>query len=242
VRFAAAVLVIASALGTAPRQSAMTDPLPAFPRVVFWAWERPEKLPFLDPAQAGVAMLAGTIRLSGGHLGCQPRLQPLRVPAATPLQLTVRIESSDSLLPSAADVVDCALSFTGTPGVKALQIDFDARLSERAWYRGFLTELRRRMPASVRLTITALASWCESDGWIRGLPISEAVPMLFRMGPGEVWNRRDFDVALCRSSVGLATDELPARIPAHRRVYFFSPSRWTEDSYHAAWKEFRRLQ
>jgi hypothetical protein len=196
-------------------------------------------MPFLAADRVGIAVLAGTIQVGGGHLGCLPRLQPFHAPSDAQVMVTVRIESSASPLPSAKSVAQCALSWSEMPGMRALQIDFDARRSERSWYRDVLTELRLRLPASTPLTITALASWCEQDGWIRDLPIAEAVPMLFRMGPGEVWNRRDFDVPLCRSSVGVATDELPARIPPGRRVYFFHPSRWTEDAYHAAWKTSR---
>ena len=232
------ILLIASALASTPRTVPAVDPLPAFPRVVFWAWERPEKMPFLDPKAAGVAMLGGTIRAGV----CHSRMQPLRLPAETPILVTVRIESAGAALPAVADAARCAVSWALMPGTRALQIDFDARVSERGWYRELLTELRRRLPAQVALTMTALASWCEQDGWIRDLPVAEAVPMLFRMGPGEVWNRRDFDVPVCRTSVGVATDELPAKIPSGRRVYFFHPSRWTEDDYHAAWKAVRSYQ
>jgi hypothetical protein len=216
--------------------------MPKLPRVVFWAWERPERFPFLDPKHAAVAMLAGTIGVGNGQVQCKPRMQPFRAPEGTPIIVTVRVESSGVPLPPTIDVARCAIAWTDMPGIQALQIDFDARLSERDWYRELLTELRRELPPSIPLTITALVSWCEQDGWIRGLPIDEAVPMLFRMGPGQVWNRRDFDVQLCRSSVGVATDELPKNIPPHRRVYFFSPSRWTETLYHAAWKASRSLQ
>jgi hypothetical protein len=219
----------------------MPDPLPGLPRVIFWAWEHPEDFRYLDPNLSAVAMFAGHIVMDGGSIQCKPRRQPLQMPPTTPLILTVRMESTGTSLPPAEKVVACAMSLAQMPGMKALQIDFDAKLSERPWYRAFLLELRRRLPTVMPLTITALASWCERDGWIRDLPIAEAVPMLFRMGPGEVWNRRDFDVPLCRSSVGLATDELPAHIPANRRIYFFHPGRWTEDSYHAAWKAYRSL-
>ncbi len=34
------------------------DPLPEFPRVMLWAWERPEKLDFINPRETGVAFLA----------------------------------------------------------------------------------------------------------------------------------------------------------------------------------------
>src|SRR2546430_8843063 len=46
------------------------------------------------------------------------------------------------------------------PGVRALQIDFDAASSEQEFYRALLLEVRRLMPHSMPLSITALASWC----------------------------------------------------------------------------------
>jgi len=86
----------------------------------------------------------------------------------------------------------------------------------------------------VPLTITALESWCEQDGWIRDLPVADATPMLFRMGPGERRTPSDFPAAVCRSSIGVSTDELPARVPRARRLYFFHPGPWTEKAYEAA--------
>ena len=55
------------------------DPLPQFPRTVVWAWERPEKLDFINPREVGVAFLARTIYIRGGVVSVRPRLQPLVV-------------------------------------------------------------------------------------------------------------------------------------------------------------------
>ena len=64
--------------------------------------------------------------------------------------------------------------------VAALQVDFDARQSQREWYAGVLRRVRAQMPPQMPLSITALASWCSYDGyWLRTLPVDEAVPMLF---------------------------------------------------------------
>ena len=211
-----------------------------FPHIVLWAWENPENLMFLDPRRMGVAFLLGTITISQEQVHRQPRLQPLRVPPETKLIAVVRIESRGGPLPPSTSVLNQIMGWNTMPGVLALQIDFDARLSERAWYAGLLQDLHQRL--KMPLSMTALTSWCEQDGWIRGLPVAEAVPMLFRMGRGERWNNRDFDVALCRASVGIATDELPEHIPAVRRIYFFHPGAWSENDYHAAWLTERRLR
>jgi hypothetical protein len=119
------------------------------------------------------------------------------------------------------------------PGIVGLQVDFDATQSQRAFYRDLLHRLRAAKPRGMSLSITALGSWCLGDPWIRNLPIDEAVPMLFRMGPEassvkETLARRgDFTVPLARTSVGYSLDEPFLPIPRGRRVYAFDPRPWT---------------
>ena len=69
------------------------------------------------------------------------------------------------------------------PRVRGVQIDFDATLSERDAYRALIHDVRKRLGPATPLSITALASWCIGDDWLNGLPVDEAIPMLFRMGP-----------------------------------------------------------
>jgi hypothetical protein len=210
------------------------DPLPGFPRLVLWAWERPERMEFLNPRSAGVAFLARTVSWRAGQITSRPRLQPLRVPPGTALMAVVRLESSGLPLPQAGAVSAEILKAAAMPGVRALQVDFDARLSERDWYRQLLHELRGGMNASIPLSMTALASWCDRDNWMAGLPVSDAVPMLFRMGAGEPKGARDFRVGVCRASFGISTDELPADLPHGRRLFVFHPRAWDEGAYRAA--------
>ena len=215
------------------RCTGRSDPLPDFPRLVLWAWESPQDLRFVRPGSAGIAFLARTVWLADRQVRSRPRLAPLRFTPGTGLMAVVRIESAGRGLPAAADVVPEVIPAAQIPGVRALEIDFDARQSERSWYAAFLRELRRAMPANLPLTITALESWCENGRWLRNLPVVDATPMLFRMGPGER-QPADFPVGLCRSSVGVSTDELPVRVPRGRRIYFFHPGPWTEEAYDAA--------
>jgi hypothetical protein len=219
------------------------DPLPGFPRVFVWAWERREDLSWIDTRSVGVAFLARTVCPRDDGVGVRPRMQPFLVPPNTVLMAVVRVESGGQ--GATADVPRTARAIAGAatmPGVRALQVDFDAVASERAFYRALLRELRRRLPPQMPLSITALASWCESDGWISGLPVAEAVPMLFRMGPDRYSAGSDFRGALCRSSVGVSTDELPSRIPSGRRVYVFDPRGWTPDRLHAVLRKASRWQ
>jgi len=55
-------------------------------------------------------------------------------------------------------------------------------VSERDFYRALLQDLRAQLPDNVPLSMTALASFCIGDRWLEGLPVDEAVPMIFRMG------------------------------------------------------------
>ena len=209
------------------------DPLPALPRLMLWTWESPQDLRFIQPGSAGIAFLARTVWLNGERAVSRPRLQPLRYTPGTDLMAVVRFESAGNGLPPEAEAVQEVMPAVQLPGVSALQIDFDARQSERGWYARFLRELRKAAPAKLPIAITALESWCDGDRWMGGLPVADATPMLFRMGPGERVPE-DFHESVCRSSIGVSTDELPARVPRGRRIYFFHSGPWTREAYDVA--------
>jgi len=234
------VLLIACAAGLV-QWRAWRKPAGLLPRLVLWAWERPEDLRFIDPSQVAVAYLAGTIRLRGDRVETQPRLQPLSVPPTTPLLAVVRVEPSGTDPPrlspeQRALAASGILSLTDRKDMVGTQVDFDARSSERGFYTALLKDLRRQLPVGKTLSITALASWCLADDWIAGLPIDEAVPMMFRMGPDDAEVRRrlrrgeDFSDRACRLSVGVSTDEPLPRLPYGRRIYVFHPRPWTAAS------------
>jgi hypothetical protein len=134
------------------------------------------------------------------------------------------------------EVVSAVEELTHLPGVGGVQVDFDAVLSERDFYRAVLVDLRRELPESTALSITALASWCMGDNWLEGLPVDEAVPMLFQMGVdhhtvlARLQNRGEFRVAICRNSVGISTDEPLPWIPEGRRVYVFRSRAWSSEA------------
>lgn len=109
------------------------------PQIMLWAWERRENLDFIDPRGMGVAFLAGTLYLRGERVVVRPRLQPLRVPAGATLMAVIRLESDQVEPPQLStgqqkQVVAAITKLTRTPKVTAIQIDFDAKASERAFY------------------------------------------------------------------------------------------------------------
>jgi hypothetical protein len=122
------------------------------------------------------------------------------------------------------------------PEVRSLQIDFDAVGSEREFYRDLIAETRRSIDAKFPLTITALASWCSGDIWLGGLPIDDAVPMLFDIGDerkevaGQLESGSDWNEPLCRNSYGISINEPPlSRLKQGRRIYLFKSSAWNKN-------------
>ena len=219
------------------------------PRLMLWAWEEPEDLRFINADDVGVAFLAKTIRLNGHNVFMRPRLQPLLVPDNAKLVAVARIEAEpDAALDSAqreASVKEI-VAVSSAPRVVAVQVDFDATKSQQGFYRDLLVRLRSVLPPRMPISITALASWCIGDDWISGLPVDEAVPMLFRLGTGTnevatlLQSAHDFRDPLCRDSLGISTDERWRKLPSGRRLYVFRPRPWTEQAQSALFWELHR--
>ena len=221
-------------------EAATANRLQEMPRVMLWAWERPTDLRFINPKETGVAFLARTIRLHSGEVEVRPRLQLLSLPEATSVVAVARVETDALRKPDLSAtqrdrLAGAIADMAKLPNVSNIQIDFDATQSERAFYRAVIFDVRRRLPDTVSLSITALASWCTADDWLSDLPIDEAVPMLFRMAAdGKQIARRldagdDFIAQPCRHSYGVSTDEPRSGLSVARRLYVFNPDPWTED-------------
>ena len=113
--------------------------------------------------------------------------------------------------------------------------------SQLAFYAGVLRTLRPELPRALPLSVTALVSWCGQGSWLREVPVDEAVPMLFRMGGprfrGGIGRVRLAE-PLCRTSVGLSTDEPwpvdVAGLNPGTRIYLFAPRPWQEAQLRAA--------
>lgn len=209
------------------------------PQKIIWAWERPEDLRFLDPNEFGVAFLAQTIFLEKDSVSPKPRRQPLEIAPGTYLIAVTRIETkkgderptfSPEMAAKTAALIKSTLEL---PDVKGFQVDFDAVVSERAFYRSLMNELRKQTPEGVTLTMTSLASWCTGDAWFNDFPVDEAVPMAFQMGADDekiktfLRNGNDWKEPLCRGSYGLSVNEPSlAGLKAGRRFYYFNKESW----------------
>jgi hypothetical protein len=128
------------------------------------------------------------------------------------------------------------------PGVLGVQLDHDARASERAAYLRLLVALRAAMPRPSAklgnprdrtLTMTALASWCSDDAFLEqaSRQVDGVVPMVFAMGREGPFVRTrlhaaPFDVAACQAQLGVSIDE-PALPLRSADVWAFSSRAWT---------------
>lgn len=217
------------------------------PNKILWAWKRAEDLSDIDPHQFGVAYLACHVFIDGDNIKWETRNQPLKLPPHTVVVPTVRIdvirrqkpELSSQQIGKIAWHIQKAAS---VPNAAALQIDFDALQSERQFYRTLLEHLRKTLPSTIPISITALASWCLFDNWIKDLPIDEAVPMMFSLGRERekvllyFQKHRDFLDERANRSLGLSLEdtsvnELMIPIAQRRkipvRVYVFTKTAWT---------------
>jgi hypothetical protein len=243
--------------GTGNLFSASTARLNSLPHTILWAWEIPEDLRFIDVRATGVAFLAETISVNPNpdqltartDIAVRPRRQPLRVPARTSLIAVARIEDRAGAkwdLENVSQIAEEIARLTEMPGITGIQVDFDATLSQREFYRRILRDLRQRIPADMPLSITALASWCLGDPWLDSLPVDETVPMLFRLGVddrnirGLLADGGDFRSPACGGSLGFSTDEPffvhSSVMLSGRRIYWFHPHPWTAAVFHDAVK------
>jgi hypothetical protein len=228
------------------------------PPIMFWCWERPQDARNL-PAQAGVAVLAGTVRITGTRMSATPRLQPLETSAGTFHLPVVRIETRECtpefLLSHCEEIAGLVVQTASRMRPGLLQIDFDARATEREFYRQLLQSIRKKIPAGSYISMTALASWCAGDCWLSDLDVDEFVPMFFSMGRGgasavETIQSRH-SVYPCRRSVALGFSpseiEVAQRfassgITKGRRIYLYSKSGWSQEKEQRCIKEVQQWQ
>ena len=218
------------------------------PDKVLWAWKRPEDLSRIDPHKFGVAYLACHVFIEGENVKWQSRNQPLKLPPHTVVVPTVRIDIVHREKPALSEKqIETTLRLiqkaANAPNAAQVQIDFDALESERRFYNSLLERLRKSLPSAMPISITALASWCLFDNWIKDLPIDESVPMMFSLGRERdkvlryFRSHHDFFDNRAKRSLGLsledtAVNELMLPITQKRkipvRVYVFTKTAWTE--------------
>ena len=208
---------------------------PAWPlcrQFTLWAWERREDLHALDTRRFAVAYLDQTLTI--GLTVEQPT--PPRPPGLSRLRNTnprcphrSAAQRGAQRCKTAATPLTRSCSARASPASPLFKsISMPRARSARSIAICWST-CAARCRANLPLSITALASWCSFDDWLRGLPVDEAVPMMFRMEPDRRRAPPDLDdfrirEPLCQSSVGVSTTEpWPAR-PGRQADLCLSPT------------------
>ncbi|HEY9786959.1 MAG TPA: hypothetical protein V6D17_16325 [Candidatus Obscuribacterales bacterium] len=246
-RYAPIALAIVFVWRPAFALEASPNSTPKIANKVLWAWRRPENLTSIDKREFAVAYLACHAFVVGAKVNVQWRDQPLRIPAGTVVIPTVRIDVlrnkkpvlAEDQLNTLAHVISRAAK---VPQAGMVQIDFDALQSERPFYRQLIKRIRNDLPPDMPISITALASWCLFDNWMKDLPVEETVPMMFSLGKDREKILRyfragkDFLDERSRRTLGLSLDDTEINdvmIPLARarkmpvRIYIFTRTAWT---------------
>lgn len=229
----AIVLSIVYYRSVAPRRENPLD-------LVLWVWERPENLYFMKKEKVTYAYLAGTITKTDTGLTLYFRQQPLRIPDDSTTVATIRIEDKakettfgDSDIQEISDFVVSAC-LKDRKNISC-QIDFDAGQSQIDFYKKLILAVRSKLPEGVKLSLTALLSWCiDNDPWFDNLPLDEIVPMFFRLGKDSniYWQKISQEDLilnpLCQKSIGISTDEqLPGKkYLKNKEIYIFNNDYW----------------
>jgi hypothetical protein len=220
----------------------VVEAAPSFGPPILWAWERHEDFTFLSPGEAVVAPVVVSIQLEGNLARVRWRPQRLTLPDGISVLPVVHVDANSHRDPPILNehqriaVRDSlALVHKRFPGVP-VQLDFEVKRSQRAFYRQLVSEtkaLDRRM----RLSVTALASWCVGDPWLSDLPVDEIVPMVFRMGrdSGRIRDYLQHDGRLpgrgCNTALGVSLDEWIPPAPKVSHIYAFSPKPWDRNRF-----------
>jgi hypothetical protein len=206
---------------------------------IAWLWKDASIPAF---SRAAVAVVDRHVWLVGDKVLVRPGARPRALARATEVIPVVHVEI-DPLRPpaglrQAAPVVLEAMRSAARASTSGwVQLDLEARPSQRDDYRALVRTIRTALPHEVKLSVTALAWWCRSGAWLDGLAADEVVPMFFRMGRDkaalrELVARQPGALhPLCRAgSAGFSRQEAfsPQVAARYRRAYWFDETGWKD--------------
>ncbi len=230
--------------------------------VSIWAWDRFDDLSFLK-GDTSVTSYAGTFYLRDNRSIFRPRIKDLVCPKETERIPSFRIESvtkldseyEDSAIEGICQTIKQYFR-THSDCQKMVQLDFDASQSERDLYRKLLTKLRQTLTSTqytsdVKISITALASWCLKDKWMQNLDVDEIVIMLFSLGQDKeevltLLKDNNLDTGnKAKTAIGISANEPKTNealkilgiIDDASKVYIFQSLPWTKNRFVAITNE-----
>jgi hypothetical protein len=170
--------------------------------------------------------------------GARPRALPPATRAIPVVHVEIDPLHPPSSLRQAGPLVIDAMRAAARASTSGwVQLDLEARPSQRADYRDLVRNIRTALPHEIKLSVTALAWWCRSNAWLDGLAADEVVPMFFRMGRdnaalrGLVARQPGALHPLCRAgSAGFSRQEAFSQdvTARYRRTYWFDETAWKD--------------
>lgn len=217
---------------------------------IAWVWDHQA-----PPLQASAwAVTVTQIQLDGATLTERPRTRTLPPHGTRTVIPVVHVEpdarrAAQPLTDVQRQAITRRVLGVATGSTSGwVQLDFEARPSQRDSYHALVRDIRAALPAATKLSVTVLAWQCRSAAWMQPLAADEVVPMFFQLG-------RDSDAWLeqavsggpqlqprCRQAAGFSPSLTPpARLPANwQRRYWFNLQRgrataWPADLQQLVW-------
>ena len=200
---------------------------------IAWVWLSDD-----NPAASypEIAVLVNELRVEGGRMSSRRRFKALLPAPQVVVTPVVHVNAPHGLpvagLPDHLATIRAAVIDAATRSSSGwVQLDFEPHRRDLTHFVTLVAELRAALPATMRLSVTAVASRCRDLAWVGSLRADELVPMLFRMGqagPSLVRALRNDDASIharCRAgAAGLAEREpVPADLSArYTRRYWFN--------------------
>jgi len=212
-------------------------PAAASAQQVAWLWDE-ARLPAWSTHEA--AVLQRHILLTGDKTLIRPRMRWPALPSSALVTPVLHVEVSTVNPPtrienSRAIIIDALLDAAAVSTSGWVQLDMEAKPSQRVFYRALVQDLRTALPQRIKLSVTALAWWCRAPVWLDGLAADEVVPMFFRMGKDSAAMRKLLEHspntlhASCRAnSAGFSPQEpfAPSVSGRYAKTYWFDRYAW----------------
>jgi hypothetical protein len=204
------------------------------PTDIPWVWHNSAA-----PSDAKeLAVLLDSIQLYGDHTETRPRMRALFVNDAIAVTPVVHVQNAPGLTLysiHATAIEEAVLSAGKQSTSQWVQLDFEVRDEQQAFYTALLKRLRLRLPKTVKLSITVQARWCDQPAYLNQLAADEIVPMFFRMGEAAAtyrkrlqYNPESFSERCLHQAIGTAKQEpMPANVLGrYSRRYQFTYKNW----------------
>lgn len=209
---------------------------PALSADIAWVW-------YSSDAPAGFeefAVLADTLLFAGERIETRHRLRSLWLPPRSSVTPVIHVHQDAALPPRLgarhAEAIAVAIDKAAQRSTSHwVQLDFEALDSQQAFYVALVKRLRARLPATIKLSLTMRAAWCDKPALLASLEADEVVPMFFRMGALAsdyrerlIGRPESFDLRCRQVAVGFARQEaLPQTVAArYQRRYWFNYRNW----------------